>query len=77
VYVLPEYQGKGLGKWLIKCIDENISLWPELRRALLVTAVDNKFYIDTLGMTAYEPGKDGLGMFQRRGPAAPTWPRTE
>lgn len=39
VYVLPEYQGKGLGKWLINCVVEIFSpkTMPYLRRTMLLT----------------------------------------
>ncbi len=31
VYVLPEHQGKRLGRWLMNCLNEIISEWPALR----------------------------------------------
>ncbi|KAJ6166970.1 Acyl-CoA N-acyltransferase [Penicillium chermesinum] len=39
VYVLPAYQGKGLGKWLIDCVVEIFSpkTMPYLRRTMLLT----------------------------------------
>ncbi|KAJ5422678.1 hypothetical protein N7491_011123 [Penicillium cf. griseofulvum] len=38
-YVLPEYQGSGLGKWLIACVAETFSKenMPYLRRIMLIT----------------------------------------
>ncbi|KAJ5155945.1 hypothetical protein N7492_008748 [Penicillium capsulatum] len=38
-YVLPEYQGNGLGKWLIECVAEVFSTknMPYLRRIMLLT----------------------------------------
>ncbi|KAJ5360890.1 hypothetical protein N7517_010081 [Penicillium concentricum] len=38
-YVLPEYQGNGLGKWLVTCITEIFSKenMPYLRRIMLLT----------------------------------------
>jgi GNAT superfamily N-acetyltransferase len=38
-YVLPEYQGSGLGKWLISCVAETFSKenMPHLRRIMLLT----------------------------------------
>jgi len=70
VYILPEYQGQGLGKWLIKCIDESLSQWPELRRAMLITKKDSTFYADTLGMKEFDAGPYGVAVFARRGPGS-------
>jgi hypothetical protein len=64
---LEEYQRKGLGKWLIECVNEALSTWPELRRALLVTSHGSKFYADTLGMKEFEQGKNGLAILSRKG----------
>ena len=37
VYVLDEYQGWGLGSWLIGCVQEFFESMPHLRRSMLVT----------------------------------------
>ncbi|CAG7948968.1 unnamed protein product [Penicillium nalgiovense] len=39
VYVLPQYQGSGLGKWLVACVAETFSKenMPYLRRIMLLT----------------------------------------
>ena len=37
LYVLPEYQGTGLGTWMLKCMDEVLTGWPHLRRMVLFT----------------------------------------
>ncbi len=70
VYILEEHQGKGLGKFLIKCIDDTISSWPEFKRALLITSSGNKFYEDKLGMKDFEQGKNGFTMMTRKGSGA-------
>ncbi|KAJ7689848.1 hypothetical protein B0H17DRAFT_875320, partial [Mycena rosella] len=54
VFILPSYQSKGLGKWLIKCINEAITKWPDLRVVLLFTGGAHtehtaKFYSNMLG----------------------------
>ena len=37
VYIDPSYQGKGLGTWLVSCVQEVIESMPYLRRSLLFT----------------------------------------
>lgn len=43
VYVLPEYRGKGLGKWLVKCVMSHPDL-QGLRRWILVTLDAHELY---------------------------------
>lgn len=52
LYVLPEYQGLGLGQWLIDCVDEVLKEMPYLRWAMLRTSsVKSKEAYETkLGM---------------------------
>ena len=54
VYVLPEYQGYGLGGWLMSCVAEVFSLenMPYLRRIMLLTNDERmqKFYRRVFGM---------------------------
>ncbi|KAK3060206.1 hypothetical protein LTS18_009076 [Coniosporium uncinatum] len=57
VYVSPAGQGKGLGRWLVKCCKEFIDEIPELRRAMLITGTPGKgldFYTKELGMVREE-----------------------
>ena len=53
-YVLPEYQGKGLGRWLVECVAEVFSKqnMPFLRRIILLSSGKRMqdFYNQTLGM---------------------------
>lgn len=37
VYVLPAWQGQGLAKWLIGCVQETLEDLPHLRRSMAVT----------------------------------------
>ena len=76
VYVLPEHQGKGLGKWLIEVTAKVLEGMPELRRALLITGKGQpeRFYGEVLGakrvgeeerwITMHVPGP---ASFERRG----------
>ncbi|KAJ5818140.1 Acyl-CoA N-acyltransferase [Penicillium riverlandense] len=54
VYVLPEYQGRGLGRWLIECVAEvfHPTNMPCLRRIMLVTGDQRMqdFYQRIFGM---------------------------
>ena len=70
VYVLAEYQGKGLGKWLVECVNETLASWPEFRRAILVTTHGSKFYAETLGMSEFKQGENNMAVFQKRGPGS-------
>ena len=67
MYVLDAYQGKGLGTWLIKAVDETLVAWPELRRMLLVTSEGNAIYEKLLGMRRFEEEGKGLVVYSKRG----------
>jgi GNAT superfamily N-acetyltransferase len=67
VYILKEYQGKGLGTWLMKCLDETISQWPALRRLLVLTSDSESFYKKWLKVKPFEPGEHGLKILNRFG----------
>ncbi|KAK4127273.1 hypothetical protein N657DRAFT_611730 [Parathielavia appendiculata] len=73
VYVLASHQGKGLGKWMMQCLDEVLSSWPHLRRCLLFTSGEAavKMYRATIGAKyiSETPSKD-LVLLERRGTAA-------
>ncbi|KAJ5574076.1 uncharacterized protein N7459_008503 [Penicillium hispanicum] len=51
-YVLPEYQGSGLGTWLIRCVAEVFSNMPFLRRIMLLTSEQRTqdFYSQIFGV---------------------------
>ncbi len=70
VYVLPEYQGKGLGSWMLSCLDEVIKAWPHLRRFMLLTSGSSiDLYKKTLGMNDWVEGQEGLVVGEIKGPA--------
>lgn len=50
VYILEEYQGKGLGRWVMECIHQH-PIFEQLRRVMLVTTTAPWLY-EKLG---YEP----------------------
>ncbi|MCJ1229519.1 hypothetical protein MMC12_006186 [Toensbergia leucococca] len=69
VYVVPEEQGKGLGKWLIACVDEVLKAMGDLRGAHLFTGEGKKeeFYEREMGMKRLEQGERGLVFMRRAG----------
>lgn len=57
VYILPSYQGIGLGKWFMTCCQAFINSIPELRRAVLATSRKGpgvEFYKRELRMQPWE-----------------------
>ncbi|KAK0647477.1 hypothetical protein DIS24_g7742 [Lasiodiplodia hormozganensis] len=57
VFVLPEYQGKGLAKWMMRCIKEGTDALPAVRRVMFMAkraphAI--KFYEDALGAEVHD-----------------------
>jgi ribosomal protein S18 acetylase RimI-like enzyme len=67
VWISHEYQGKGLGKWMVKGMKEIMDEIPALRRAVLLTKVGGKgveFYQRELGMRVADPAKDAYGFME-------------
>jgi hypothetical protein len=65
VYVLPEWKGVGLGRWLVECVCEVLESMPYLRRSMLITTREGpvaRFYEDVMGMERMDrdvPGRSG------------------
>ncbi|KAH7149180.1 hypothetical protein B0J13DRAFT_299597 [Dactylonectria estremocensis] len=81
VWVGPETRGKGLGKWLIKCVQEVVEELSHLRRSMLFTGDWEKsvpFYRELMGMEVakFRDG-EGLAMMERRGPGNPRYVKEE
>jgi GNAT superfamily N-acetyltransferase len=70
VYILKEYQGRGLGTWLMDCVNIAVSTWPELRRIMLITHGSSEFYKERLGLTTFNQGAGGLAIMNRIGPGS-------
>jgi ribosomal protein S18 acetylase RimI-like enzyme len=71
VYILPEHQGRGLGKWLVQCVQEVISDMPHLRRSLLITGsgdTGKRFYGDLMGMQEVSAATGDAVVLSARGP---------
>ncbi|KAI0437587.1 hypothetical protein F4803DRAFT_142542 [Xylaria telfairii] len=73
VYVLPEHQGKGLGRWMLACLDEVIQSWPHLRRLMFVTSPNSlALYKKTLGAENWSERNNEKSIIGAvDGPAAP------
>ena len=71
VYIIPEEQGKGLGKWLIQCVNAWADSLPHLRRLFLIgrEGLGEKFYRETLGTEPFQQGRNGSLMMAKKGPA--------
>lgn len=71
VFVLPEYQRKGLGKWMIRCVKETMNGFPAFRAALLFTSVGERsaapFYEKELGMEAFGTPDNGRVLMMAKG----------
>ena len=75
VFIQPEEQGKGLGKWLIQCVGEVVEGFADLRKMLLICSKDatEKFYERELGMKRWGTGtENGAVIMQRSGGGAVT-----
>ncbi|KAL3488167.1 hypothetical protein BJX62DRAFT_240315 [Aspergillus germanicus] len=73
LYVLPEYQGLGLGGWLIDCVDGVLDPLPYLRWVMLRTSVEKSkgSYEKRLGMSVLESRdiREGPVMMGKKGRA--------
>lgn len=73
LYVVPEHQGRGLGGWLIDCVDELLEPLPYLRWAMLRTSMQKseESYEKRLGMTVLTSGEisEGPVMMGKKGKA--------
>lgn len=75
VHVLPSYGGKGLGTWLIGCVQEVIEAIPHLRRSMLLTGDWKRavpLYEKLMAMEVHEykegpNGKEGLAVMFGKG----------
>ncbi|KAK3350065.1 hypothetical protein B0T25DRAFT_258187 [Lasiosphaeria hispida] len=71
VYVVPGHQGKGVGRWMMGCVNEILDFWPHLRGCLLLTGDPKaiKFYHETLGAEDFKKVAPGLVVLEKVGPA--------
>lgn len=64
VYVIPEHQGKGLGKWMISCLPELLGDMEDLRAMIVLTYDKERFYREVIGAEKF--GED-LTMMEWKG----------
>jgi len=69
VYILEQYQGKGLGSLLMKCVKETLSTWPALRGTWLLATCGGDFYSKRLDMEQWDGKKYDLQWMIKKGPA--------
>ncbi|KAI0391740.1 hypothetical protein F5Y17DRAFT_393976 [Xylariaceae sp. FL0594] len=73
VYVIPAFQGIGLGRWLLECLKEVIDAWPHLRRFMFLTSKLD-LYRKTIGAKDWDEYKrSGLVVGHIGGPPAPRY----
>ncbi|KAI1776991.1 hypothetical protein F4818DRAFT_332587 [Hypoxylon cercidicola] len=71
VYILSEYQGKGLGSWMMQCLNEVIKGWTHLRRFMFLTSDTMDLYRKYLGAKDWdECNTAGITIGLIEGPAA-------
>lgn len=75
VYIHPDYQGKGLGHWLIQCVKEWSETMPNLRRVVLVASEGSgeAYYGRVLGAGRPEDEGTNHRIFSTRGPGLSGW----
>lgn len=77
VWVDPTYQGKGLGKWLVTCVQEVLEEMPHLRRTLLFTGDWERsvpFYEKLMGVKLLETKRnEGLAIMESKGKGHPSY----
>ncbi|KAM0295946.1 hypothetical protein ACHAPM_010662 [Fusarium culmorum] len=72
VYILPEHQGGGRGRWMLQILNEALQGWPHLRRVMLLTTDKMHLFGKNLGMKDYREfdGMKGVSIAMVEGPGA-------
>ncbi|KIW26007.1 uncharacterized protein PV07_09137 [Cladophialophora immunda] len=69
VYVQPEWQGQGLGKWLISCVQEVVEDMPYLRRSMCIVGHGKERSMDFYGkLMKMTPVKEPVAVLNWKGP---------
>lgn len=68
VYILEEHQGKGLGSWLVECVNEEFASWPHLRRVMLMANLkEGEAFYAKMGMSQFKQGENGFAILNKQG----------
>lgn len=74
VYVLEEHQHRGLGTFLVKCVNEVLESWPELRGFWILSSNEQtkRLYEKIFGTVDFfkENTKPDLQLLEKKGPAS-------
>ncbi|KIL86120.1 hypothetical protein FAVG1_10516 [Fusarium avenaceum] len=72
VYILPEHQKGGRGRWMLEVLNEVLQSWPHLRRVMLLTTDKMHLFGKNLGMKDYREfdGMKGVSIAMLEGPGA-------
>ena len=72
VYVLKEHQQRGLGTFLMKCLNEIVESWPELRALWILSSSPEavKLYTKIFGAQDFFESNDNakLRLLEKEGP---------
>jgi GNAT superfamily N-acetyltransferase len=77
VFVLEDFQRRGLGHWMMAAIKETVASWPQLRGMIILTHDDaaSQMYKRDLGALPFEKGPSaGLNVLEVPGLAAKATP---
>lgn len=72
VFVIREYQRRGLARWMMQCVREMLSPWPFLRGILLMTGDEAaaRMYKQALGAVDFQEGPSkGMVLLEMPGKA--------
>lgn len=72
VYILRDYQHRGLSSWLIDCVNEWTELMPHMRQLVLVASEgkSEQYYAKKLGVGRLENKSAGSRLLNRIGPGS-------
>lgn len=78
VFILPQYQRRGLAKWMMCSLKEMVDSWPDLRGLMLMThdKAAARMYEATLGAVEFDKGPSaGMTMLEMAGRAEKLIPK--
>lgn len=72
VYILESHQGKGLGRWALGILNDELRSWSHLRRVMLLTTDKMHLFNKSLSMKDHKEfgGMKGVSIAMVEGPGA-------